>query len=304
MVRVRILGNEYDFAGRRDALCHMQAATSETRISMNLDEGKSSAAPSMTKHGDALEGRSKQRSVNEWSQPPSTLAYPTGRVDVWRVRLDELPRAGSRTDSLSADEIARSSRFHFDKDRVHFTRCRAALRSLLGDYLAIPAPEVRFEYHASGKPQLAADQNPRALQFNVSHSANMALIAVGSDHRLGVDLERIRGDVDTSSLAERFFSLRERAELHALSEQLRVAGFFACWTRKEAFLKATGHGLSFPLTDFSVTTHPNQDPELREIKGNAEAAKQWSLRDLIVEGFRATLALDRVQFRMDTYSWN
>jgi 4'-phosphopantetheinyl transferase len=160
----------------------------------------------------------------------------------------------------------RASRFHFEKDRIYFTRCRSALRSLLAGYLAIPATEIRFECLTSGKPQLAAEQNPRTLQFNVSHSANMALIAVGSERRLGVDIEKIRSEVDTASLAERFFSLRERAGLQALPDHLRVPGFFACWTRKEAFLKATGDGLSFPLVDFSVTTHPDLDPALEEIR--------------------------------------
>ena len=230
---------------------------------------------------------------------------PAGRVDVWSVRLDEPARAGSEVVVLSPDEIARASRFHFEKDRIHFTQCRSALRGLLADYLAIPAAEIRFEYLASGKPQLAAEQNRRALQFNVSHSANMALIAVGSEHRLGVDIEKIRGDVDTTALAERFFSLRERAGLQALPDHLRVPGFFACWTRKEAFLKATGEGLSFPLADFSVTTHPDLDPELEEIKGSADDGKQWFLADLsVVDGFRATVARERSLDCLETYAWN
>jgi len=133
----------------------------------------------------------------------------------------------------------------------------------------------------------------------------MALIAVGSEHRLGVDIEKIRSDVDTASLAERFFSLRERAGLRALPDDLRVPGFYACWTRKEAFLKATGEGLSFPLVDFSVTTHPDLDPELEEIRGNTEARKQWFLADLsVVDGYRATVALDRSPSRLETYAWN
>jgi 4'-phosphopantetheinyl transferase len=233
------------------------------------------------------------------------VLFPTGRVDVWRICLDEPRKAGFEGSVLSPDEIARAGRFHFEKDRIHFTQCRSALRSLLAGYLAIPASEIRFEYLSSGKPQLAAGQNPRALQFNVSHSANMALIAIGSEHRLGVDIERIRGDVDTTSLAERFYSLRERAGLQALPEHLRLPGFFACWTRKEAFLKATGDGLSFPLADFSVTTHPDLDPELEEINGNTEAGKQWFLADLsVVEGCRATVAIECSDSRLATYAWN
>jgi 4'-phosphopantetheinyl transferase len=243
-----------------------------------------------------------------WSPAPSTPTFPVRRVDVWRVHLDEPLKAESGATVLSLtvlspDETARANRFHFEKDRIHFARCRAALRGLLADYLLIPAAEIRFEYQAGGKPYLAVDQNPRALQFNVSHSANMALIAVGSEHRLGVDIERIRDDVDTVSLAERFFSGRERDGLRGLPNSLRVTGFYACWTRKEAFLKATGDGLSFPLGDFSVTTHPNRDPALEEIKGNLEAAKQWSLADLsVAEGYRATVAVEGAFSSLETYT--
>ena len=158
---------------------------------------------------------------------------------------------------------------------------------------------------AAGKPQLAAGQNPRALHFNVSHSNGIALIAVGSGEPLGVDIERIRKDVDTNSLAERFFSIRERAGLRALPEHLRVPGFYACWTRKEAFLKATGDGLSFPLANFSVTVHPERDPELEEIDGNLEAGKQWFMADLsVAEGYRAGVAIERSDCRLETHGWN
>lgn len=240
-----------------------------------------------------------------WLQASSSPSFPTSRVDVWRVLLDEPAKADSEAGSLSADEIARASRFHFEKDRVHFTRCRSALRGLLAEYLSIPAREIRFEYMTNGKPRVAAGQNPRALQFNVSHSAGLALIAIGSEYRLGVDIEKIRNDADTTSLAERFFSVRERAGLRALPSHLRVPGFFACWTRKEAFLKATGAGLSFPLADFSVTTHPDLDPELEDINGNTEAGKQWFLADLsVVDGYRAAVALDRACSQLETYAWN
>jgi len=240
-----------------------------------------------------------------WLRTQSPLSFPLGRVDVWRLLLDEPPTEDSDATILSSDEVERASRFHFEADRIHFTRCRSALRRLLAGYLAIPAPEIGFEYQASGKPQLMAAQNPHGLQFNVSHSANMALIAVGSRHRLGVDIEKIRPDVDTASLAERFFSHRERAGLQSLPEQLRIPAFFACWTRKEAFLKATGDGLSFPLADFSVSTHPDLDPELEEIRGDTGVGRRWSLANLdAAENFRAAVAIESSHYRLQTYAWN
>ena len=240
-----------------------------------------------------------------WSPPPAKLLFPSGRVDVWRVRTDEPVGPDSERYILSEDEIARAGRFRFEKDRYRFTRCRRALRRLLAGYLDIPPAEILFEYGVRGKPQLAVRQNPRALQFNVSHSGELALIAVGNEQRLGVDVERIRSEVDTYSLAERFFSVRERAALQALPVRLRASGFYACWARKEAFLKATGDGLSFPLEDFSVTTHPHLDPELEEIRGDAEAGREWCLMDLNPrEGYRAAVAMNRSCYRLETYDWN
>jgi 4'-phosphopantetheinyl transferase len=126
---------------------------------------------------------------------------------------------------------------------------------------------------------------------------------VSAGHRLGIDIEQIRADVDITTLAERFFSTRERAGLRALPDHLRVPAFFACWTRKESFLKATGEGLSFPLADFSVTIHPDLCPELQEIRGNTEARKQWFLADLsVVDGYRATVAVESALSRLKTYT--
>jgi 4'-phosphopantetheinyl transferase len=238
------------------------------------------------------------------SQSAATRTFPTDRIDIWKVFLGKAKR-GCEASVLCPDELARADRFHFEKDRIHFTRCRTALRFVLADYIAIPAAEIRFEYMKGGKPQLIVDQNPRGMQFNVSHSGNMALIAIGGGHRIGVDIEKIRGDVDAVALAERFLSIRERNGLRALPDRLRVPGFFACWTRKEAFMKATGEGLSFPLADFSVTIHPHRDPEVEEIRGNAEAHKRWFLADLsIVDGYRAAVAVEGTPSRPETYAWN
>jgi len=241
----------------------------------------------------------------EWPMAATPLSFPTERVDIWKVYLDRPVLENSETGVLSPDEIARANRFHFEKDRVHFVRCRTALRRLLGKYLGIPASEIQFRYSTNGKPQLEANLNPRALQFNVSHSADLAAIAIGSEHRLGVDLEKIRIDVDVVSLSTRFFSLRERAELQALPEHLRVSAFFACWTRKEAFLKATGEGLSFPLENFSVSVQPDSNPKLEEVNEDPNVGKQWFLADLhISDGYRAAVAIKCQHTRVHTYSFN
>jgi 4'-phosphopantetheinyl transferase len=240
-----------------------------------------------------------------WSPAPKMLVFPVNRIDIWKVDLNQAATENPGASILSIDEQERAVRFHFEKDRIHFSRCRSALRNLLAVYLTMPPDEIHFEYQASGKPQLAPEQNPNALQFNVSHSGGVALIAIGSEHRLGVDIEKIRPDIDAEALAERFFSVRERAGLRVLPDDLRARGFFACWTRKEAFLKATGTGLSFPLADFSVTTHPDHEPELEELEGNFDAGKQWLLKDLGVgDEHHASVAIDNPQTRLETYRWN
>jgi 4'-phosphopantetheinyl transferase len=280
-----------------------------------------------TKTPDAFAAETKSQPARHWMPTPPLVGFdfPTGRVDVWKVRLQESQAAAIPTTTttttpttttttttttlsapvLSEDETVRANRFHFERDRLCFARCRSALRQLLSIYLSIPAAEILFEYLPGGKPQLAAKQNPRVLQFNVSHSSGMALIAIGSQHAVGVDIEEIRNDVDTRALSERLFSVRERAALRELPDRLRIAAFFACWTRKEAFLKATGDGLAFPLADFSVTAHPDLHPEIEEIKGDTQAGKQWRLEDLAgIDGFRAALATGRSNLRVATYGWN
>ena len=119
------------------------------------------------------------------------LSIPFSCIDVWKVRLDE-PVQGDRERSvLSLDAIARATRFRFEQDRIHFVRCRSTLRSLIGSYLGLHAAEIRFEYLSSGTPQIAAEQNPHRLQFNVSHSGDVALIAVCNEQNLGIDIEKV-----------------------------------------------------------------------------------------------------------------
>jgi len=241
------------------------------------------------------------RRTDLWSHSPSQVDFPTGQVDLWKVGLDQ-PAAAESDDILSPDERLRAGLFHFEKDRSQFVRCRSSLRNLLARYLGVQADEILFEYTANGKPQLVAKQNPRGLQFNVSHSASVALIAIGGNKRIGVDIERIRDDVDTTALAKRFFSQRERVALEALPKGLHLPAFFACWTRKESFLKATGDGLSFALSDFSVTTHPDLHPAIEEIRGDAEAGRQWFLADLsVADGYSASVCVDTPFSGLRTY---
>jgi 4'-phosphopantetheinyl transferase len=216
-----------------------------------------------------------------WKTTPANLELPSDRIDIWRVCLDsfESPEPGF-SGILSQDEVARASRFHFENDRRRFVRCRIALRALLGSYLDVPPAGIRFRYGGNGKPEIAGPQHSRGLRFNVSNSRGLALIAVSSGRAIGVDIERVRPKVECLDIARRFFSAREIEALLALGENKRQEAFFACWTRKEAFLKSTGDGLTCPLSEFSVSVDPDGPAELWDVKGDPNAVSHWCLESV------------------------
>jgi 4'-phosphopantetheinyl transferase len=176
----------------------------------------------------------------------ANFAIPDGdEVHLWRVRLD-LPAEilASLTAVLSADEQQRAQRFIRDRDRTRFVACRAALRSILGRYAGRPAGSCRFEYGPYGKPRLLDPPASAALQFNVSHSGELALVSIARDRPLGVDLEQFHPDVDIQGVGRMVFSAAEQDALQSFPEAHRRAAFFNLWTRKEAYLKALGRGFS------------------------------------------------------------
>lgn len=212
-----------------------------------------------------------------------------GNVDVWMLSL-----RGWDIDNkfLSAEEHERARRFHFDRDRNRFTGCRSWLRMVLGEYLGLDPATVRFEYGQQGKPSVARDQNAIRLQFNLAHSGDFGLLAVAIGRRVGVDLEQIDRLRDQIQIAERYFSPREAQDLRALPVALQREGFAACWTRKEAFIKALGLGLSLPLSAFSVAVNPHELPTLHELPADQQDMGWW-VQDLPApDGYRAALVTE------------
>lgn len=202
-------------------------------------------------------------------------------VDVWRTDLqvkDGL--VASLLPLLSEDERARANRFYFQKDHDRFTIARARLRLVLSFYLDIPAQQLQFQYSQTGKPSLV-DQP--SLCFNLSHSHQLALYAVAWNREVGIDVEQIRPDRDCESIAARFFSAQEQATLSQLSPDLKLQGFFNCWTRKEAFVKAIGKGLSLPLDQFAVSLSPDEPARLLQVDwGAPQQVNQWVIEALDV----------------------
>jgi len=213
-----------------------------------------------------------------WQTVRSSISLSSGEVDVWSVRLESSEHgAAALVATLSSDELERADRFHFDRDRWRYICGRGVLRQLLGAYLNVSPAEVTFGYGTYGKPALSG-KGEGLLKFNVSHSHELALVAVG-DVEMGVDVEAIRPMADADDIASRFFSPRELADLRALPLTLRDAAFFACWTRKEAYLKALGSGLALPLDGFTVTLAPATPIEL-VVHGDARETARWSIREL------------------------
>ncbi len=205
------------------------------------------------------------------SQPP--LVRDT--VHIWRAPLDRDENTVDRLFcTLAAEEQGRAQRFHFTEDRRRFTVARGTLRALLARYLRVDPSSISFSYNGYGKPSL---RDYDSLRFNVSHSGGVALYAIGWEREVGVDVERLRPEFAGEAIAERFFSANEVAALKSLPRSALVRAFFDCWTRKEAYIKARGKGLSIPLDQFDVTLTPNESPAIRADRDSPTETGRWSL---------------------------
>lgn len=199
-------------------------------------------------------------------------------VHLWTVRLEASERNFGRCFIwLSADERARAERFHFDRHRRRFVLGRGALRSLLGSYLGIEPVDVSFTYGPQGKPALADAACP--LRFNTSNSGDLAAYAFTNGCEIGIDVEQHRAVRDLERIAGRFFSPEEAAELLELPAAEKASAFFNCWTRKEAYIKARGGGLSIPLNSFRVTLRTGVTARMVSLAGSEEEARAWTLHE-------------------------
>jgi 4'-phosphopantetheinyl transferase len=225
-----------------------------------------------------------------------SLSLPGRMIHVWITPIG--PSSDSKVDRfreyLSVDEQDRAERFATDRLRCSFIQARGTLRTLLGRYLGIKPKEVPLSYGPNGKSYV---QLNTALRFSTSHSHNLALFAFTNGCELGVDIEEVRPLNDMLSIANQFFCPEEASQLASLPDNLRERAFYLCWTRKEAYVKAIGEGLSTPLNMFRVTLQPGEPVRFLHINSDSTAAGMWNLHNfLLPESYAGALAYrDRVR---------
>jgi 4'-phosphopantetheinyl transferase len=241
--------------------------------------------------------------VGEWQHPPDEPVLTLDAVHVWRAPLDLPPaRVAELRRTLADDEAHQADRFAFEQLRAHAVVSRGLLRAILGRYLRVDPHQLVFRYNSYGKPSLAAPHTAEELCFNVAHSGGLALYALAWGRAVGVDIERMRAGLDHEQLAASVFSAQEQAALRSMPEEEQAAGFFACWVRKEAYIKAVGAGLSLPLDRFAVAFAPGKPARLLHAEGQDPA--RWWLQALDPgPGYAAALAVRGQGARLACWQW-
>jgi 4'-phosphopantetheinyl transferase len=202
-------------------------------------------------------------------------------VHLWVVPLIVSAKKSSYFKSLlSSDEQERAGRFRKSRDAQRYVAARGSLRSLLGTYLRIEPDRLQFAYDAFGKPHLVGEEPLTSMKFSVSHSDDLALFGFARGHEMGVDAERIRPDINIEDLAARYFSPNELEKLLSLPADQQREAFYCGWTRKEAYLKARGEGLSFPLDRVEVSLTPNEPAMILKAYGDPDVSRRWILQHL------------------------
>jgi 4'-phosphopantetheinyl transferase len=216
-----------------------------------------------------------------WTPPPARVELTAHEVHVWYVSLAQpATRVQRLAQLLAPEESQRAASYVFARDSDRFVVGRGALRVILGRYLGCDPAALAFTNNPFGKPGLVPSAEGTDVQFNVAHSGDTCLIAATVQRRVGVDVEVLHHDIDCLRLARHCFSPYEVRVLTGLPPVLQYIAFYTGWTRKEAFIKARGEGLSLPLDQFDVTLAPGEPPRLLATRYDTEDAARWSLATL------------------------
>ena len=221
-------------------------------------------------------------------------------MDLWRLRLNPPKQRHNLLQKvLSVEEIGRADRFRFERDRTRFVAARAQLRIILGSYLSTGPQTITFSYGPRGKPHVA-----EPVGFNLSHSEELAVIAVALERNVGVDIEAVRAIRDMERIAGRFFSVRENASLLSSPQNERTEAFFRCWTLKEAYVKATGDGLAQPTHAFDVAFARGERIEMVSVNGKPGEASRWKLFEFSpTPSFVGALAVEGHDWKLRRFNY-
>ncbi|MCA0456399.1 MAG: 4'-phosphopantetheinyl transferase superfamily protein [Chloroflexi bacterium] len=232
----------------------------------------------------------------------SYTALTAGVIHLWRIDLDGADQRLPAWNALLApDEAARAAAFYFERDQRRYAAGRGILRTLLGHYAHQPPRDLLFSYNPQGKPSLLGFSY---LHFNLAHSNTRAVLAVGIGQPLGADIEHLRTLDDIDSLARNTFSINENAVFARVPPHQKVQVFFNCWTRKEAYIKAIGEGLSHPLDSFDVSLLPGEPARVLRVAGQPEEANRWTLHSFnIGTDYTGAVAVRQPVTDVQTFDW-
>ncbi len=242
-----------------------------------------------------------------WAPPPaSPVALTADEVHVWRASLRPPADALARVEAhLSPDERARAARFRFAEHRTAFVAGRGAQREILARYTGLAPHALVYSESKYGKQSLAGAAASLDIRYNVSNSGDLALFALTVGREIGVDLEKLKPMPDGLDIAQRFFSAPENEIFAALDPSVRDLAFFNCWTRKEAYIKAVGEGLSMPLDRFDVAFQPGEPARLLRTRGDEAEAARWSMLALDPgPGYVGALAVEGDGWRPVLFDWD
>ena len=245
----------------------------------------------------------KLKFFDHWPDSFLTPILADDEVHVWAVEtLSHVHKLSQLRCYLADDEIERANRFHFDTHRHRFVILRGILRCLLADYSGQAPADLRFWYNEQGKPYL--QPKSQSIMFNLSHSGEIALYAFSYQREIGVDIERSSGRVSYLQIAKRFFSASEQEILRSLPDHEKQAAFFACWSRKEAYIKAKGLGLSLPLDSFDVSLRPNEPAKLLASCNYPTDVKRWRMSNLdVADGYAAAVVVAGQDWRIKSWRY-
>ena len=279
----RLIQTRFD---ERDIHSHVRARSlQQIRPHLQVDSGRLPSISVDAQRDSVLASDRAERftqhlnNVHKGRVPTELLGQ--AEVHVWVVSLIISAEESSCFKSiLSLDEQERAARFRKIRDAQRYVAARGSLRSLLGVYLTIEPNRLQFAYDAFGKPRLAGEEPLTSMRFSVSHSDDLALFGFARGHEMGVDVERIHPDIDVEDLAARYFSPNEFKKLRSLPADQQREAFYCGWTRKEAYLKGRGEGLSFPLDRVEVSFAPDEPAMILQASGDRGVSRRWIVQHL------------------------